>query len=142
MAAQDFTNELLVSVEGQPLADDVRTLLVQSVIDDSRTMPDLFVLRFRDVENIVLEKSAIAIGTAITLTVASNESRTPQPLLAGEVTALEKEYDSTGTFTIVRGLDRSHRLTRGRHVVGFQDMTVADVATKIARGAGLKVGTI
>jgi len=142
VAAQDFTNELLVAVEGQPLADDLRALLVQSVIDDSRTMPDLFVLRFRDVENIVLEKSGITIGSAITLTVASNESHTPAPLLQGEVTALEKEYDSTGTFTVVRGLDRSHRLTRGRRVHGFQEMTVSDVATQIAREAGLKVGQI
>jgi phage protein D len=142
VAAQDFTNELLVTVEGQPLAGDIRALLVQSVVDDSRTMPDLFVLRFRDVENIVLEKSAITIGTAIALTVASNESRTPQPLLVGEVTALEKEHDSTGTFTIVRGLDRSHRLTRGRRVVGFQEVTVSDVATKVARAAGLKVGQV
>jgi phage protein D len=142
VAAQDFTNELLVTVDGQPLADDIRALLVQSVIDDSRTMPDLFVLRFRDTDNIVLDKSGITIGKAVTLTVASNENRTPMPLLAGEVTALEKEHDSTGTFTIVRGLDRSHRLTRGRRVLGFQEMTVADVATKIARSAGLKVGRV
>jgi NDP-sugar pyrophosphorylase family protein len=92
------------------------------------------VLRFRDVENIVLEKSAITIGTAIALTVASNESRTPQPLLVGEVTALEKEHDSTGTFTIVRGLDRSHRLTRGRRVVGFQEKPAEPRSTLIAVG--------
>jgi phage protein D len=140
--AQDFTNELVVTVEGQALAEDLRVLLVQSVVDDSRTVPDLFVLRFRDIDNIVLEKSGIRIGTAITLAVASNENRTPAPLLAGEVTALEKEHDATGTFTVVRGLDRSHRLTRGRRVLGFQEMTVADVATKVARAAGLKVGQI
>jgi phage protein D len=142
MPAQDFTNELLVAVEGQPLPQELRVLLSQSVIDDSRTVPDLFLLRFRDADNIVLEKSGIRIGTAITLSVASNESRTPAPLLIGEVTALEKEHDSTGTFTTVRGLDKSHRLTRGRRVVGFQEMTVSDVATKVARTAGLKVGQV
>lgn len=142
MPAQDFTNELLVTADGRPLPDDIRVLLVQSVVDDSRTVPDLFVLRFRDVENVVLEKSGIRIGTAITLDVASNENRTPTPLLTGEVTALEKEHDSTGTFTTVRGLDRSHRLTRGRRVVGFPEMTVSDVATKIARTAGLEVGQV
>jgi uncharacterized protein involved in type VI secretion and phage assembly len=140
--AQDFTNELLVSVDGQPLPDDVRALLVRSVVDDSRAMPDLFVLRFRDGDNVVLEKSGLTIGSAVSLSVASNEVVPQGALLVGEVTALEKEHDGTGTFTVVRGLDRAHRLTRGRRVVGFQEMTVSDVATKIARGAGLQVGQV
>jgi phage protein D len=140
--AQDFTNQLLVVVDGQPLPDDIRTLLVRSIVDDSRVVPDLFLLRFRDSGNVVLPKSGLHIGSAITLSVASNESRSPEPLLIGEVTALEKEHDDTGTFTVVRGLDKSHRLTRGRRVVGFQEMTVSDVATKIARGAGLQVGQV
>jgi phage protein D/phage baseplate assembly protein gpV len=140
--AQDFTNQLLVTVAGRPLPDDVRALLVQSVVDDSRTMPDLFVLRFRDTGNVVLAKSGIRIGSPIGLTVASNENRTPAPLMTGEVTALEKELDGTGTFTVVRGLDRSHRLTRGRRVAGFQEMTVADIAAQVARDAGLEVGRV
>src|SRR4051794_41099130 len=105
-------------------------------------MPDLFFLRFRDGEGAVLPRSGIRIGSTISLSVASTEAVPPGPLLIGEVTALEKEHDGTGTFTVVRGLDRAHRLTRGRRVVGFQEMTVSDVATKIARGAGLQVGQV
>ncbi len=142
MPAQDFTNTLLVQVNGAPLPADLGALLVQSIVDDSRSTPDLFVLRFRDTNNIVLDKSGITIGTPITLSVASNEANTPAPLLVGEVTALEKEHDGTGTFTVVRGLDKSHRLTRGRRVAGYQQMTVADVATKVARNAGLGVGKV
>jgi phage protein D len=140
--AQDFTNQLLVEIDGRPLPDDVRALLVRSVVDDSRTMPDLFVLRFRDTGNVVLSKAGIHIGSAVRLSVATNEVRTPAPLLVGEVTALEKQLDGTGTFTVVRGLDRAHRLTRGRRVVGFHEVTVSDVATKIARGAGLQIGQV
>src|SRR4051812_10430830 len=142
MPAQDFTNQLLVAVEGRPLPAEVGALLVESVVDDSRTVPDLFSLRFRDTGNVVLPRSGIRIGSTIVLTVASNENRTPAPLLTGEVTALEKEQDGTGTFTVVRGLDRSHRLTRGRRVAGFLEMTVADVATRIAQGAGLQTGQV
>lgn len=142
MPAQDFTNELLVEVDGAPLPADLAVLLVQSVVDDSRSVPDLFALRFRDANNIVLEAAGITIGTPVSLAVMSNETSTPAPLLDGEVTALEKEHDGTGTFTVVRGLDRSHRLTRGRRVRAFQQMTVADVATRVARDAGLKVGRI
>ena len=142
MPAQDFTNQLVVTVGGAPLPADLTALLVESVVDDSRTLPDLFSLRFRDSDHIVLEASGITIGTPIGLAVASNEKTAPVPLLDGEVTALEKLHDGTGTFTVVRGLDKSHRLTRGRRVTAFQEMTVSDVATKVARAAGLGVGAV
>ncbi len=142
MPAKDFTNQLLVAVGSAALPADVAVLLVQGIVDDSRVLPDLFSLRFRDSGNTVLDKSGIKIGSPITLSVASNESNTPVPLLAGEVTALEKEFDGTGTFTVVRGLDKSHRLTRGRRVASYQQMTVSDVVRKVARTAGLDVGQI
>ena len=31
------------------------------------------------------------------------------------ITALEAEFDSGGTFTVIRGYDQTHRLFRGRH---------------------------
>ena len=142
MPAQDFANQLTVTVAGAPLAPNLAALLVHSVIDDSRTLPDLFVLRFRDTDHVVLEAAGVEIGTPIGLAVSSSEKTAPAPLLDGEVTALEKEHDGTGTFTVVRGLDRSHRLTRGRRVTAFQQMTVSDVATKVARAAGLGVGAV
>jgi phage protein D len=142
MPAKDFTNQLIVAVGGTPLPADVAGLLVQGVVDDSRVLPDLFELRFRDPGNAVLAKASIEIGKPVTLSVASNESNTPVPMLAGEVTALEKEFDGTGTFTVVRGLDKSHRLTRGRRVASYLQMTVSDVVRKVARTAGLDVGQI
>jgi phage protein D len=142
MPAQDFTNELVVTVNGAPLPADLTALLVESVVDDSRTVPDLFVLRFRDPGNVVLSGAGITIGTPVTLAAASNEAVAPEPLLDGEVTALEKEHDGTGTFTVVRGLDRSHRLSRGRRVAGYQQMSISDVAMKVARNAGFPVGEV
>jgi uncharacterized protein involved in type VI secretion and phage assembly len=142
MPAQDFTNQLLVAVDDNLLPDDIAMLLTQSVVDDSRILPDLFELRFRDSDHAVLDKTGITIGSPVTLSVASNENTTPVPLLTGEVTALEKEFDGTGTFTVVRGLDKSHRLTRGRRVASYRQMTVSDVVRKVARTAGLDVGEI
>ena len=142
MPAQDFTNQLLVDIGGQRLAPDVAALLIEGVVDDSRTSPDLFSLRFRDPANVVVEKARAEIGAAVTLTVASNESRTPLPLLVGEITALEKEADGTGTFTVVRGLDKSHRLLRGRRVASFRAMTAADVVQRVAKNAGIELGQV
>lgn len=142
MPTMEFTNQLLVAVDDNPLPDHIAVLLTQGVVDDSRILPDLFELRFRDSDHAVLEEARITIGSPVTLSVASNENTTPVALLAGEVTALEKEFDGTGTFTVVRGLDKSHRLTRGRRVASYCQMTVSDVVRKVARTAGLDVGKI
>lgn len=142
MPAQDFTNQLLVRIAGTPLPADIAALLTHGMVDDNRSAPDLFVLRFRDPQNIVLDKANIKIGAPVELGVASNEANTPVPLLSAEVTAIEKEFDGTGTFTTVRGLDKSHRLQRGRRVTGFEHMSAADVARRIAGDAGVETGKI
>ncbi len=45
-------------------------------------------------------------------------------------------------MTIVRGLDPSHRLFRGRVTETYANVTYSDVARKVAERAGLTVGRI
>ena len=73
---------------------------------------------------------------------ASDASTSPEPLIEGEVTALEAEFDSTGTYTVIRGYDQAHRLFRGRRTETYIQSTASDVATKVAQRAGLAVGKI
>ncbi|MDI2125261.1 VgrG-related protein [Yinghuangia seranimata] len=142
MAGETFTNTLTVEAAGQPLAADVAGLLVSAYVDDSRNLPDLFALRFRDPHRLVLGKTGIRIGTPMKLYARAGDDSERRLLVSGEVTALEIDLDTTGTFTVVRGLDHSHRLFRGRRVAGYQQMTISDVASKVARRAGLDVGTV
>ena len=74
------------------------------------------------------------------ISVPADGSQTPEPLIEGEVTALEAEFDSGGTFTVIRGYDQAHRLFRGRRTESYTQMTASDVATKVAQRAGLTVG--
>ena len=104
--------------------------------------PDTFVLRFRDSERIVIAKSGAKIGGKVKIAVASDASTSPEPLIQGEITALEAEYDSTGTYTVIRGYDQAHRLFRGRRTETYIQSTASDVATKVAQRAGLTVGTV
>jgi phage protein D len=142
MPAQDFANQLVVEIAGAQLPADVASHLLQATVDDSRAVPDLFALRFRDPDHAVLKKTGVKIGAPVKLTVASTEEQVPVPLMVGEVTALEKEYDGTGTVTVIRGLDATHRLTRGRRTASYLQMTVSDVVTRIAADAQLKTGEI
>ncbi|MEV4759048.1 VgrG-related protein [Micromonospora sp. NPDC049559] len=142
MANEQFANSLLVEVEGAPLPADIGSLLVYAYVDDSRNLPDRFLLRYRDPGRSVLKKGKFEIGAKVKLTVQTSDPGGPQPLMEGEVTAVECEFDSTGTFTEVRGLDVAHRLFRGRRVAAYPNMTIPDVVRKVASRASVKVGTI
>jgi phage protein D/phage baseplate assembly protein gpV len=132
----------LVEIDGQQLPADVVPLLISAYIDDSQRLPDMFGLRFRDPGRIVLSKSNAKVGAKVKISVQVTGEQTPAVLLQGEITALEAEFDSGGTFTVIRGYDQAHRLFRGRHTESFVQMTASDIAKKVAQKAGLKVGKV
>ncbi|GAA1720457.1 VgrG-related protein [Streptomyces yatensis] len=142
MAQQSVAKALVVEFGGRPLSPALANTLVEGYVDDSRTLPDLFVLRFRDPSRVLLEQAGVEIGTEVRLLAGAGGGPSPRPLLTGSVTALEVEIDDTGTFTVVRGLDESHRLFRGRQVASYQNMTLADICVRVARRAGLKPGKV
>jgi phage protein D/phage baseplate assembly protein gpV len=132
----------LVEFDGVALPADVVPLLISALVDDSQRLPDLFALRFRDPAHIVLAKSGAKIGALAKLSVQLPGGTAPVPLIEGEVTALEAEFDAGGTFTVVRGYDQAHRLFRGRRTAAYVQATASDIATQVARRAGLKVGKV
>jgi len=142
MTGQQISNGFAVTIDGKPLPDDVEQLLVEAYVDDSRNLPDMFVLRFFDANRLVLSKAAVKIGSKVKIGVLSADTQTPEPLVSGEVTALEADVDPTGTFTLIRGYDLSHRLFRGRHTEAYTQVTASDVAVKVARRAGLSLGKV
>ncbi|WP_393063152.1 VgrG-related protein [Streptomyces sp. LN549] len=142
MTRQGVSTTLVVEFNGTPLPAKFVNTLVEGYVDDSRTLPDLFLLRFRDPDRVLLEQTGLKIGSEARLLARAGGDTTPKPLLEGVVTALEVELDETGTFTVVRGLDESHRLLRGRRVASYQNMTLADICGQVAQRAGLKPGTV
>jgi uncharacterized protein involved in type VI secretion and phage assembly len=135
-------NQLVVEVNGQPLPADVMATLVHGYVDDSSNVPDMFVLRFTDEQSTVLTKGGFSIGVPVRLLVQSSGPGGPVLLLTGEVTSLEVEVAQHGLHTVVRGLDKSHRLFRGKRVEAYLQMTAGDIARKVAQRAGLQAGTI
>lgn len=139
---QQYAASFVIEVNGAKLPDHVLGLLVSAYVDDNCNVPDLFVLRFRDPDRMMLTNSGVTIGATLKVSVTSAELTTPAPLVTGEVTALEAEIDDTGTFTVIRGLDHAHRLFRGRSTETYLQVTASDVVRKVAGRAGIAVGTI
>ncbi len=142
MAEAQVSNAFTVSVDGKPMPADLVPLMVSAVVDDSLNLPDLVILRFRDPDRTVLAKSGMKIGSKLVVAATSRGSTTPAPLITAEVTALEVEFDTTGTFTVVRGFDPAHRLFRGRRTETYTQVTASDVAKKVAQRVGLTLGTV
>ncbi|TDO47281.1 uncharacterized protein involved in type VI secretion and phage assembly [Kribbella sp. VKM Ac-2527] len=137
-----ITTSCLIEINGQPLPQDVVNLLSTAYVDDSQRLPDLFELRFRDGDHIVLTKTGAKIGSKVRISVLTSTSQTAVLLLAGEITALESEFDTGGSFTVIRGYDPAHRLFRGRTTNSYQQMTASDIAQKVSQRAGFSNGTI
>jgi phage protein D len=142
MPGQQVSSGFAITIDGTPLPVDLEQLLVEAYVDDSRNLPDMFVLRFRDANRVVLAKTGAKIGSRVKIGVLGTDAQGPQPLISGEVTALEADFDATGTFTLIRGYDLSHRLFRGRYAETYTQVTASDVAVKVARRAGLSIGTV
>jgi phage protein D len=142
MPTQPSAGKWKIEIDGTELPEDIDHLLSSAIVDDNLNQPDLFVLTFLDSQRIVLQKSRAKIGSTVKITAISDLAAAGDVLLSGEVTALEIDHDGTGTFTVLRGYDHSHRLFRGRTAETYQNVTYSDVAKKVAQRDGLQPGQI
>jgi len=139
---QQHTGKFQVHVEGQALAPEAERMLVSAVVDDNLNLPDLFALTFRDPEHKALAAAGLRIGAKVRVSLISEQHPGGEPLISGEVTALEAEHTPGGTLVVARGFDHSHRLFRGRRTETYTNVTYADVARTVATRAGLQIGKI
>ncbi|MFF9076504.1 VgrG-related protein [Streptomyces sp. NPDC014735] len=116
--------------------------LVSCVVDENIGLPDTAVLTYRDPDHKLLTATGITIGTPLNISVVTVQERARERLFTGEVTAVELDSDTTGSFTVVRAFSKAHRLQRGRKVVAYRNMRTADIVRKVAAGAGLACGRI
>ncbi|MFJ8312979.1 MULTISPECIES: VgrG-related protein [unclassified Streptomyces] len=118
------------------------TQLVSCVVDENVGLPDAAVLTYRDPDHELLKATGITIGTALRISVVTVQGQARELLFTGEVTALELDSDTTGSFTVVRAYSKAHRLQRGRKVVAYRNMTASAIVRKVAAGAGLACGRV
>jgi phage protein D len=132
----------LIQFDGTDLPDDFAELVTSAYVDSSLRLPDSFVLRFRDPNRVVLAKTKVKIGSKVTISISSTDTQAPEKLIAAEVTSLEAEIGSTGSFTLIRGYDPAHRLFRGRRTKAYAQTTASDAVTQVAQQAKLTTGQI
>ncbi|MDQ2584401.1 VgrG-related protein [Saccharothrix yanglingensis] len=137
---RSFAASFAVKAGGLP--ESWQNDLVGCVVDENAGLPDAAVLTYRDPHHEVLAKGGITIGTKVEVSVTTVSGGAAEVLFTGEVTALEVDADSTGSFTVIRAMNKAHRLFRGRRVAAFTNATVRQVVREVVRAAGLRPGRI
>jgi phage protein D len=140
--ADEYAAKPRIELEGQALAPELELKLERALVDDHALLPDMFALRFRDPGRDFLGKAGFEIGATVKIFAAPQGKEADELLITGEVTALEADFDVTGSHAVVRGYDHSHRLHRGRRTETYRNVTDADVARTVARRVGLEMGRV
>lgn len=143
-AEVEFGAQPVVKVGGRPLPSELALVLVETTMNDHLHLPHMLELRFRDDGHDALSRGGLTVGKEIELSASEvGSSSAVHPLFKGEVTSLESHYDaSSGTHTVVRAYDRSHRLMKHRTTRAWEETDLADLARTLAGDVGLSIGSL
>ncbi|CAM5443891.1 VgrG-related protein OS=Streptomyces tendae OX=1932 GN=GUR47_26290 PE=4 SV=1 [Streptomyces tendae] len=142
MVRPAFSSIVEVKIGGAKLPDDIAPMLTDGWVDQGVNVPAAFRLTFRDPYHLVLGKLGVQFGTKVVITPIADGQGIGKPLLTGEVTGMEADYDGTGSFTVIRGYDYGHRLMRQRRVAAYRNQKASDIARKLVAMDGVSIGRI
>ncbi|MFC8417761.1 VgrG-related protein [Streptomyces coelicoflavus] len=142
MVRPSFSSIVEVKIGGAKLPDTIAPMLTDGWVDQGVNVPAAFRLTFRDPYHRLLGKLNVQFGTKVVITPIADGHGKGNPLLTGEVTGLETDYDGTGSFTVIRGYDYGHRLMRQRRVAAYRNQKASDIARKLVAMDGVPIGRI
>ncbi|MEU8588787.1 VgrG-related protein [Streptomyces sp. NPDC048664] len=144
MVKHAYSNVVDVTIAGTKLtaSSEFGRWLVDAHVDQGAGVPAAFQLTFRDPHRLLLGKLGVTFGSPVVIAPVSDGKGAATPLLTGEVTGLEAEYDGTGSYAVIRGYDYGFRLMRQRRVVAYRNQTASDIARKLAAQDGVPLGRI
>ena len=136
-----------LKVNGTNLTAEELGRVGEIVVEQSLHLPDMFVIRVRDVGSAsdpfnmgvfnALDQDTFPIGAEVHIDLGRGAE--PSTVMKGEVTALELSVTpETVPTLIIRGYARSHRLHRGRQSASFQNVSDSDIVSTIASQCGLQ----
>jgi phage protein D len=130
--------ERQILIDGIALNPRLDAQLERVVVVDRLAMPDTFVLSFSDPDPELLKPARMEIGKRVSISSTPPKGDTLVPLITGEITSIEADYQPGTRRLVVRGYDLSHRLAAGRKTATFENAKLSDIATRIAEEAGLE----
>jgi phage protein D len=128
---------MYVRIDGTDASEEIADSIIYIEVDDSLSLPDMFVLHLRDKSIKWIDADLFAMGK--TIEVMATDGGKEAKLISGEITAIEPRFTTLdGPTLVVRGYDLSHRSNRDKKSRSFVQMTISDIINKIANEAGLQ----
>jgi phage protein D/phage baseplate assembly protein gpV len=128
-----------VKIDGAFVAPEFMADVFEVTVQNSLHLPDVATLVLNDPRLKWIDDALLAPGKAVEIHgTASPERSKSRPIFDGEIVELEPEFGAKMHRLTVRAFDRLHRLSRGRYVRSFQNVTDSDLARRFATEVGLQ----
>ena len=113
--------------------------LLEMTIENSLHMPDVATLVLNDPRLRYIDEETLTPGKTIEISASATAADSkPKPVFDGEIVEIESDFGTSTHHLAVRAFDRLHRLSRGRFVRSFQNVTDSDLVRRIASDMGLQ----
>lgn len=140
------TDQMIAGVEvrvgGQAMAPEVMALVREVRVDDNLNLADTFIITLTDPRMEHVDRINLEIGKEVEILFASPDGNRYESLIKGQITTVEPEFSRQGATITARGYDHSHQMNRERRAETYQNMTVGDIARRVASRAGVAIGAI
>ena len=140
----------IISVAEVPLPELILNDIEEVVINTNLNMPGMFSIRLRDVDPLgtalpvamqYADNPLFSIGVPVSIkAVAVDQSPVPGfpiPLIKGEITSIEAQFEAGPASLVISGYDKSHRLNRGKKTATYMFMPDNLIVQKVTAAAGL-----
>jgi phage protein D len=131
-----------VSVGGAALDAALADRINEVRVDHHAQLPDAFSIRISDPGLEHMDKSPFKLGAEVEIKFASPDGGALTSLFTGQVLTVEPDFTVGHMMLAARGYDYAHVLHRSSTSETYQDMTVGDIAKKVAARAGFQTGEI
>jgi phage protein D/phage baseplate assembly protein gpV len=134
-----LVDHLFIKIDDDDVPAEVMDDLIEVSVVTSSHLPDMFRIHLHDEDLKWIDEGPFELGGQVEIAAEPEEGGTSEVLFKGEITSFEPYFgEATQAELIVSGYDHSHRLHRGTHTVAYVQSTDSDVASQIARDAGMQ----
>src|SRR5688572_26992192 len=136
-----FQHSFKVEIAGSPLEEAIQSRIFRVEVDTAVGMASTFTLHFHDHKKELVDDAKFDPGKPVKIKTKGMDQQAEEVIFDGEITSIEPFYTTSeeGIQFIVRGYDKTHRLTKGTKRRTFPQATHSDIVSKIIREYGLSV---
>jgi len=136
--ASPLASQITLKISGADIDPEVMGHVLTVDVDQHAYLPGMFVIRLQDPDFSLIDEGPFDLTKEVEIS-AQKEDGQWVPLMKGEITALEPEFqEGMIARLVVRGYDKSHRLYRDQKTEAHLNAKDSDLAQAVAQAAVLQ----